>query len=441
MDQTKRFTQEILNRDSMRFIANGVSERIKRVLTATEISDLFEFTKSHTTQHWTNFTPHEIRMKLMRNFLDSRFTEQGREKLKKANDIVDVHEIMKAHIGTSDQEPDVESVNNVDVDGNPINLKNELLPQYATSTASTTPTSLGSLDNIDTITKVLSVVSVGNLSTFMGKADDASLQQLVNPQASYRKNYILLDSRYRDLSQDVAGGGISTFTWNFLANSSVNTQGGVNSLGSVQQLVSISCGDLRIPFQNNALTNAYKRVTLLINEFSGQSYIGQEGRRFHFIYKTELDGNMIECTTIPSRKSTFDFAKPITQIDTFTVSFSCPLEPIKFDMDRMLMSVAYTNPARLTGVYPHHLQTGDQVYMTDFTTNDVDSDSAVILNANNIGGFNVFVINDYTIELQQLDLTTVVAPITPFNTSVYFGSKRLLIPLELKYVGTPVTSK
>lgn len=428
-----RFTREILTRESMRTIANKISERINRNLSTVEISDLFAFTRSLAAQNWNTSSVPDIRLKLARNFIESRFTNEGRAKI--SNDIVDVHEIMKAHIGTSDQEPDFETVNNVDEDGNPIDLKAGTSSVPAVTTAAS---SLGSLDNIGTIDKILNVASIGNLATFMGKSDDSSFQQLVNPQAAHRMNYIMLDSRYRDLSQDTQSGGIVNFTWNFLANSSANTQGGVNSLGNVQQLVSIMCGDLRIPFQNNALINAYKRVSLLINEFGGQSYIGQEGRKFHFIFKTELDGNMIECKALMDGKGVFDFAKPITQLDTFTVSFSCPLEPMVFDMDRMLMSVAYTATARLVSTIPHKLQTGDQVYVSNFTTADPATDNAVITLANNVNGFNVYVVDPVTIELQGLDLSVVTAPISPLNIQVYFGSKRVFIPLQLKYISASV---
>lgn len=435
MDITNRFNKDILNRESMRIIANDISSRIKRTLTTIEITDLFAFTRLHATQNWVDISSPKIRTTVVRNFLESRFTNEGRAKSSTDQQPVDLHEIMKGHIGTSEQEPDYESVNNVDTDGNPANLDSA-----SDGTDRSKRGSLGSIDNIGTINKVLQVLSVGNVATFMGKSDESSLQQLVNPQAAWRKNYIILDSRYRDTSQDTPGSGITNFIWNFLANSSVNTAGAVNSLGTVQQLVSIQCPNLRVPFQNNALVNSYKRVTLLINEFSGQSYIGQEGRKFHFIYSTELDGNMIECRALPHERGTFDFAKPITQLDTFTVSFSCPLEPMVFDMDRALMAVQYTNPAVLVSTVPHALQTGDQVYLTTFSTNDTVADAAVISNANNVGGHNIFVVDLYTIRVEGLDLTGVTAPINPYNTQVYFGSKRVFIPLELKYVSSSATS-
>ncbi len=201
-------------------------------------------------------------------------------------------------------------------------------------------------------------------------------------------------------------------------------------------MVSIQTSNIRLPFQNNVFINAYKRISLLINEFSGQSYIGQEGRKFHFLFSTELDGNMIECRALPTERATFEFAKPITQLDTFTVSFSCPLEAMEFDMDRMLMGVQYSYPAGLVSVLPHKLQTGDQIYITNFATNDPTTDSAAITNANRVSGYNVFVVDDYTITLDELDLTAVTAPINPYNIQVYFGSKRIFVPLELKYINT-----
>ena len=412
-DQTNRYVRTILTPESVRNIANYISSTIQRRLNDTEIADLYAYIKSRATQNWTGMAPAKIRENIANTFIESRFTARGRERLR--DDVVDVHEILKKHIGTHEQEPDYEAADNVDTEGYPIRRVDS--------------SSHGGVSEVKT-----TIEQITNISGFLGKTDDSSFLQLVNPQAVLRKNYIILDSFYRDTSVDTPGSGITNFQWNFLANSNQNRPGAINSLGNVQQLVSMTCPNIRIPYQNNALVNSYKRITMTVNEFSGQSYIGQEGRKFHFMFSTELDTNMLECSTLfSSGKSTFEFAKPITQIDTITISFACPLEPLVFDMDRSLMAVSYQAQARLTSTVPHKLQTGDQVYLRDFTTGNPIADTAIIQAANRIQGYNVFVIDALTVDLPDLDLSS-VTPIVPYTVQVLFGSKRVFVPLELKYI-------
>jgi hypothetical protein len=432
-DQSNRYSREILNPQSLRVIANTISETIQRTLTNTEIADLFSYVKFRSTQNWVGMTPQKIRQNIVRNFVESRFTAKGRESTQDKNDLVDIHEILKGHIGTSDQEPNYDATDNVDHNGIPIDDSVSMQDAH-TSRPASGKVSLGSLDNINVINKIMQVTALDNIKGIFGKTDETSFQQMVNPQAAWRKNYIILDSFYRDTSGDSPGSGITNFQWNFLANSGTNTPGAVNSLGNVEQLVAMQCPNIRIPFQNNAMVNAYKRISMVINEFSGQSYIGQEGRKFHFLFSTELDINMIECKALFNEISTFEFAKPITQIDTLTVSFGCPLETITFDMDRALMNITYNSQARLTSTFRHKLQTGDQVYIKNFTTNDPSTDFAIIADAKRPQGYNIFVIDDYTIDLPDLNLSGIASPINPYTVQVLFGSKRLFVPIELKYV-------
>jgi hypothetical protein len=430
MNQTNRYEREILgNTTNIIAISNAVSQQLGRQLTKPEASNLLAFIRNYSTSDWTKMSTADIRNALTLNYIESYHTDNGRRRRADATSLVDIHELMKRQIGTATQDADPETADDVDADGNP----------HESDTDEDTDT-LGNLDLVKTVNTVDAVTSIGNISSFLGKNNDSSIQTLLNPQAAWRKNYIILDSRYRDTSQDVAGLGITNFIWNFLANSTINTPGAVNSVGTVQNVVSFSCPNIRIPYTNNAFINAYKRITMLVNEFSGQSYVGQEGTKFHMIFSTAIDQSMVDCTALPDSTSVFEFAKPITQLDSFTVSFACPLETITFDMDRLVMSVSYApfNPVApqdtFTSTTPHNLTTGDQIYITNFTTNDPTTDVAIIAAANRASGYNVYVNNPNGFYLPDLDLSAVTAPINPYSILIYFGSKRIFIPLELKYI-------
>jgi len=433
MDQTESYTRNISNnKESLKIIANAVSGQLKRTLTAVELRDLWNFVCENALRNWSGYSIQQIRAALSGAYLKTRFTVSGRKKIEEQDDVIDVHEMLKIGIGSQDQEPNYETVDNVDTNGFPTVLEGS----KSETDTNTVDTGLGSLDSINTVNKLLSVGTLGNIKAFLGKTDDTSIQQMLNPQAAWRKNYILLDSRYRDTETD----GMNAISWSFLSNTSENTPGGINSLGDVKQIVAISCPRIRIPYKDVIMLNGYRRVSLLINEFSGQSYIGQEGRRFHFMFSTAVEGNMIELVPLQDVQSTFEFAKPITQIDKLTLTFGNPLEKIMFDADRLPMQIQYNNPATFVSSVPHNLQTGDQVYFTNFTTLDPVTDNILITRVNQINGYNIIRIDDETIQIDELDFSTIASPITPFQLDVFFGSKRIFVPLEIKYIATIVKS-
>ena len=149
---------------------------------------------------------------------------------------------------------------------------------------------LGALENVNTIGTIGGLKNLENVQQLFGKSDPTSLQLLVNPEAAYKHNYIMMDSRYRKTDTF----GIQEQSWNFLSNSTINATGAVNSLGSVKNIVAMTVPELRLPFKDSIILNGYKRVSLLIKEFSGQSHVAQETRKFHFMLKTVVDGNNID---------------------------------------------------------------------------------------------------------------------------------------------------
>jgi hypothetical protein len=431
MDQTNRYDRDIAgNRDSLKMIANTINKRLQTKLTKPEVADLIQFVRNHRTQNWGTLSVSEICHMLARTYLSSRFTDSGRANLD--TDYIDMHEVMKARVASDDQETEYEYADNVDANGTP--MAGATAIGTGAEGALADGSTLGAISKIETVGTLKQVTSVGNVAGILGKTDEVSFQQMINPQAAYRKNYIYLDSRYRDTSSDTAG--MTAMKWNFLSNMATSSMGGVASVGNVQQVVAISTGTIRLPYQDNMLDNSYKRVSMLINEWSGQAYIGQEGRKFHFMFKTSLDSNMVDCEPHNSDRATFEFAKPITQIDTITISFGAPLESIAFDRDRMGMSVSYSNPLVLSSTNPHKLRTGDKIHISGFTTDNPTADAAVIARVNNERGYNCRVLSETTVEIAELDLSALAAPINPLIVQVFFGSKRIFVPIELTYIAS-----
>jgi hypothetical protein len=294
---------------------------------------------------------------------------------------------------------------------------------------------LGSLDEIKSITNVGNISALDNVSQILGLSDPVAIQMLFNPLAAYKWNYILMDSKARLTNTD----GTTEQSWDFLNDSAVNTIGAVNSLGGVKSVTAITIDKIRIPYEDVIILNGYNRVTLLIKEFSGQAFIGQEGRKFHFIFNATTDGNMIELEPLNfngQEAGIFEFAKPITQIDKLTLTWGNPLEIITFDKDRINFDVTYANPGSFTTTSgeEHNLLTGDLIYITTFTSNDPVTDEAIIDQTNAVNGHNIVKVDDFTFEIDGLDLTTVTSQINPLTIEIFLGSKRFFVPLGIRYI-------
>ena len=436
-DQTNWFNANLINKKSVLTMVNMISSTLNRTLTRLEGSDFLSHIKKNKSKNWNlykvkygkNAIP-EIQKLLVKNYMNVRFTSRGRNYENKNNQIVDVKETLKFMIGTPDKDANMNNLSHVDINGLPITKV--IAPPDDDEEGG----SLGSLDEIKIISNVNNMESLGDIKQLFGKSDQTSLQLLFNPDAAYKSNYVMLDTRHRRTDTD----GTSKQSWNFLSNSAVNSMGSVNSLGNVKNIVSISIPKIRIPYKDVVDLNGYERVSLLIEEFSGQAHIGQENRKFHFMFEASVDGNSIDLLPLKygeNESGTFEFVKPITQIDTITITWGNPLEDIIFDKDRNIFSVSYTNPASFTSTEEHKLLTGDLIYIKDFTSNDTVVDENIINNVNRVNGHNIVYVDDFTFEIDDLDLTTVTAPIIGQTFEIFFGSNRIFIPMLFKFIYTP----
>ena len=90
----------------------------------------------------------------------------------------------------------------------------------------------------------------------------------------------------------------------------------------------------------SAMDNSANRVSILFKELASQSFIGENGRRFHFLLRPEIEergnyGDYIELSTEDYEDGIFKFRKPITEFETLTVSFGDPMTLIDFDLGTM----------------------------------------------------------------------------------------------------------
>lgn len=167
------------------------------------------------------------------------------------------------------------------------------------------------------------------LSEFLGINDLNEFKMLFNPESMYVHYYLVLDSDYRDTTEEIPT-AITKFTWRY-APTQFTGVGFCNSVGVIRDIIGMRMYQPRVPYLAGMNTSA-KRVSVLIEELASQAFIAENGRRFHFLLRPNFINAQtdIELSTEDYNDGIFNFRKPITKIDSFTLSFGDPLQILTF---------------------------------------------------------------------------------------------------------------
>ncbi len=179
-------------------------------------------------------------------------------------------------------------------------------------------------------------------------SDKWYMQRMLNPAAQYQYAYVLLDTNNAapELSTD------TTFGWNVI-NSISQRDGSVSTVSTIRDLVAMRIfpvtmqlntpvGETGKTYINN-VANINNNFTVLIHEFQAQSFVGREGRKFHFSLFPALMNPLVifqgpnitppnpyfEFTTSGKANGWFWFRTPITEFSTMTVSIGNPFDLVK----------------------------------------------------------------------------------------------------------------
>jgi hypothetical protein len=270
-----------------------------------------------------------------------------------------------------------------------------------------------------------------SLPNLVSKAEQIEFTKILNYQSLWRDSNILIDSRY----QNIANSDRSRIVFTIVNNTKVKTPGSgvITSISNMRDIVEIEIYPFSIPYMS-AADNYYQKITLSILELSAISIDAYEDSQFHFIFQGKINGNLIDLTPI---NKTFRFFKPITRINEFSLRFGSPLSPIEFDKDRLYtQSINYaSNPGIITFSEAHNLVTGDLVYIENFDTLTPAQDLNIIEEINNTQGHICTRINNTSVSI-NVDLTQIAlaSQIPGLSVLVYFGSKRILLPLKFRYL-------
>ncbi len=164
-----------------------------------------------------------------------------------------------------------------------------------------------------------------------------------NPSSLYIHQYVVLDSNYRDVSQDKSN-TVSKFVWNYSANNNI-VNGSFFSNIELTNIVGINLYQPIIPYLASMDTDA-KRVSILIEELSAQSFISSNGRHSHFILRPSYTTatTSVELNTEDNYDHTLWFNEPFIKLDKMTITFGNPDTVLSFTVgafDRFIIEMEF----------------------------------------------------------------------------------------------------
>lgn len=293
---------------------------------------------------------------------------------------------------------------------------------------------------------IKSAIEKIDIITFYGIQDKYKLQLLLSPESLYESNYIVLDTTNATNFDN----NVTKFNWEYM-ESALIAPGVVNTTAKIKDLVGMHLYPLK--FAATRGYRPYPEITnLLIEEFSAQSFISHEGRKFHFVLQptfTLLDppNAYLEYSPYEYNKGYFWFRKPFTIIRSFTISLArgntvIPLPTSNVDgaitnypvmgYPESPIGPGYANPTVVWTFTAHNSQTGDTIIISKFTTLNPVGDAAIIAQVNDPNGHLITVLgaNAFTIPVD----TSVIASIDRINQAVISMTNpriRTIIPIEL----------
>lgn len=403
-------------------IINDVTSKLNRNISINEKKQISNFVKNINVDLWKP-SIREKTKKIMVETLVKEFKSYDCT-IVKNNDPLDY---IRNDIGTSE-----ESDTSHGIYDNPSFMVSEQYPENKI---------IQNIENEPVENPVYSSEQTSVITNLLGATHISEAVSILNPKSRHKRNHILLDSRYR-ISTDQSPVNIKEFEWGYVQKSVNTTEGSVNIIGNVRDIIGFRIHKVRIPYTASA-DNKYQKISILIKEYSAQSFIAHENRKFHFMMNSVIDSDFITLEA-DVYDGFFWFEKALTAVDKLTITFGNPLEPIVFDRDRDYCVFDYFILAPNTQVttrLPHNLQNGDRVYFSEF---DVGAVNPLLINQkiindsiknqiNSTSGYLITVINSTTFSI-PVNSSQIQNPLTTINTKVFYGSKRFLIPLEIIYI-------
>lgn len=236
----------------------------------------------------------------------------------------------------------------------------------------------------------------------------------------FRDAYLHFDTRVRDLTHTFEENP-GQYRWAVSNIPFQQQDGAAGVVFGLEDIVEMEVEPFEIP-ADNTFPNDYNRISLFIEEINTQAVMSSENTRYHWLFETSVSGNKLKLT--PTRRKLV-FVDPYRSLVQTTFVFRAPYQIMPFSKDRLTgTATPGSNPVLWTTTEPHVINTNDRVYFSGVDTGDIVVNTAI----NDPDGWPIIKINSTQFTI-AVDFTAIAIPI---STVVYFGSKRIIIPIRFR---------
>jgi hypothetical protein len=242
-----------------------------------------------------------------------------------------------------------------------------------------------------------------------------------------KKKYIVLDSWYKNSLTN----GI--YQWLYVDNAN-QSNGVVNTVETIRNMISLKM--MQAVFPAYAINSLTYRLGIKFLEFADSSF--KSVNDYHLLlkirYDTQSSAGLNYLQTEDFHDGIIKFNKPITEINTLSLSFSDPSNKITIPAD--VITCTFTQYVgrnmTITTSTNHNLSTGNYICFNNFTTNNPLADKTAINYMNNNNGVNITVISATSFIIDSG--TAITSPILNLQIQGYINIYRFIFAFEVSYL-------
>lgn len=242
----------------------------------------------------------------------------------------------------------------------------------------------------------------------------------------FPKFILPLDSRNKSLSS-------GTLRWNINYSGNAGQIGDMLIRDNIKEIIKIKTCGFWLPIPDDTILKdtllQYGKVRMCIQEFfqkaEATEFLDKQEKNptlqsYHFEYDIkEWKKNTIYLKPCISE---FFLQKPVARLESITLVFRSPFSAIELPKDREFFTLVPGIPSIIQTNTPHELDTGDLIYINQFTSGNNSVDSQI----NSISGHKATRINS-----TQFSILVDSSSVASTRGNVIYGSKRIIIQLEM----------
>jgi hypothetical protein len=432
---TDNYDSILITKESLITIANHVSAAIKRKVTQGEVSMLLKFIRSLRSDTFYGMKLAEAQKSIADKFLTrEQDMLAGLEEQDDDAKLSGVREVTDEGTFDEYQKKEIMQLSKDETrfktTAFPDRRGNAIIDRARVEGTRSSPNNIKGVSQQDATD-----VTYNAMRALQNFLDPESVEDLINKlrdnelhtydDISLVHQTLQLDSRNR-LQNNTS----NEYKWNIHAAGMPGHLGDVRIQDTLQQVIEVKVRPFWIPF-TGPLDTYYGTIRMLIKEFYSQSIQVTEFldplegnpkvSQYHFEF--EIKQQDLNRIFLKPKHSTYRFRKPFARVETLTITFSTPYSDLTLLPDRGNFTMTYGNPTLFTSPNAHNLSTGDLVYIINASTGDSSIDAEL----NRPQGQIVTRVDDFNFTI-QVDTSSLVG--TETNIHVFYGSKRIVLPLE-----------